>query len=94
LRHGCAPQFRRDLSLELSVSAPTLPEIEAILSPSPGNTRAHDTAEGNRQMKTRRWMETILKEAEKSEGEIKLVWTRENRPRRAAAKPTGIEAAE
>ncbi|MGP1355396.1 hypothetical protein [Roseicyclus sp.] len=45
-------------------------------------------------MKTRRWMETILEEAEKSEGEIKLVWTRQNRPRRAAAKPTGIEAAE
>jgi hypothetical protein len=45
-------------------------------------------------MKTRRWMETILKEAEKSEGEIKLVWTRQYRPRRATAEPTGVEAAE
>ncbi len=45
-------------------------------------------------MKTRRWMETILAEAKKNEGEIKLTWARQHRPKRASAKPAGIKAAE
>jgi hypothetical protein len=47
-----------------------------------------------RQMKTRRWMTTILAEAKKNEGEIKLTWARQHRPKRAAAKPGPIKAAE
>ena len=45
-------------------------------------------------MKTRRWMQTLLAEAKKTENEIKPVWARDIRPKRGMAKAPKLSAAE
>jgi hypothetical protein len=57
----------------------------------PKNGQAHKTAQGIRQMKTRRWMKTVLVEASKDQ--IEMPWARSKRAKRRAAKPAPIKAA-
>ncbi|MCU4653626.1 hypothetical protein N8I71_12350 [Roseibacterium sp. SDUM158016] len=78
----------------LAVHAARLPDCRGILRSSPEETRAHVTAKEYRQMKTPRWMSTVLEEAKKNEGEIKLAWNRQHRPKRASVKPDSVAAAE
>jgi hypothetical protein len=44
-----------------------------------------------RQMKTRRWMKTVLAEAKKEQ--IEMPWARSKRAKRRAAKPAPVKAA-
>jgi hypothetical protein len=44
-------------------------------------------------MKTRRWMMTAIEEAKKNAPEIKLVWARQHRPKRASRTAAKLKVA-
>jgi hypothetical protein len=86
------PQFRHQVSGRRGRIGPNSAGMPGQSLPKPGNTRAQ-SRQRTRQMKTRRWMITALEEAKKNATEIKLVWARQHRPKRASAAPAKLKAA-